>query len=61
MELKEHLATASILQRPILGWSYQLHTNWSSLGIGEVFTHMDEDGKEFVIAYASRSNNNVEA
>jgi hypothetical protein len=26
-----------------------------------VLTQMDDDGKEFVIAYASRSNNNAEA
>jgi hypothetical protein len=26
-----------------------------------VLTQMDDDGKEFVIVYASRSNNNVEA
>jgi hypothetical protein len=26
-----------------------------------LLTQMDDDGKEFVIAYASQSNNNVEA
>jgi hypothetical protein len=30
------------------------------LGIGTVLIQMDDNGKEFVIAYASRSNNNVE-
>jgi hypothetical protein len=38
-----------------------LHMDWSSLGIGAVLTQMDDDRKEFVIAYASRSNNNAEA
>jgi hypothetical protein len=38
-----------------------LHMDWSSLGIGTVLTQMDDDRKEFVIAYASRSNNNAEA
>jgi hypothetical protein len=60
-QLKEHLVSAPILRRPIAGRTYQLHTNWSALGIGAVLTQMDDDGKEFVIAYASRSNNNVEA
>jgi hypothetical protein len=41
--------------------TYQLHTDWSSLGIGTVLTQMDDDGKEFMIAYVSRSNNNAEA
>jgi hypothetical protein len=38
-----------------------LYTDWSSLGIDVVLTQMDDDGKKFVIAYASRSNNNAEA
>jgi hypothetical protein len=56
-QLKEHLASAPILRRPIVGRTYQLHTDWSSLGIGVVLTQIDDNGKEFVIAYASRSNN----
>jgi hypothetical protein len=35
--------------------------DWSSLGIGIVLMQMDDDGKEFVIVYASWSNNNAEA
>jgi transposase InsO family protein len=31
------------------------------LGIGAVLTQKDDDGKEYVIAYASRSNNDAEA
>jgi hypothetical protein len=60
-QLKECLASALILRRPIAGRTYQLHTDWSTLGIGAVLTQMDDDGKEFVIAYASRSNNKAEA
>jgi hypothetical protein len=60
-QLKERLASAPILRRPMIERIYQLHTNWSTLRIGAVLTQMDDDGKEFVIAYASRSNNNVEA
>jgi hypothetical protein len=60
-QLKERLASAPILRRPIAGRTYQLHTDWNVLGIGVVLTQMDDDGKEFVIAYASRSNNNADA
>jgi hypothetical protein len=60
-QLKERLASAPILRRPIVGRTYQLHSDWNSLGIGVVLMQMDDDGKEFVIAYASRSNNNAEA
>ena len=61
LELKSRLASAPILRRPIPGRPYQLHTDWSTLGIGAVLTQMDDEGQEFVVAYASRSNNNAEA
>jgi hypothetical protein len=51
-QLKERLASAPILRRPIAGRTYQLHTDWNSLGIGALLTQMDDDEKEFVIAYA---------
>ncbi len=31
------------------------------LGLGAVLTQMDDEGKEFVVAYASRSNNTAES
>jgi hypothetical protein len=31
------------------------------LGLGAVLTQCDDEGKEFVVAYASRSNNAVES
>jgi hypothetical protein len=34
-----------------------LHNYWSALGIGAILGQLDEEGKEYVIAYASRSNN----
>jgi hypothetical protein len=33
-----------------------LHTVWSALGIGAILCQLDEEGKEYVITYASRSN-----
>jgi hypothetical protein len=38
-----------------------LHTNWSAFGIGAILSQLDEKGKEYVIAYASQSNNKVES
>ncbi len=57
MELKAKLVTAPILRRPIKGRPFQLHNDWNMLGFGTVLTQCDDEGKEFVVAYASRSNN----
>ncbi len=57
MELKARLVVAPILRRPIRGHPFQLHTNWSMLGLGAMLTQCDDEGKEFVVAYASHSNN----
>ncbi|OAE30426.1 hypothetical protein AXG93_3483s1180 [Marchantia polymorpha subsp. ruderalis] len=61
VELKAKLMATFILRRPIRGLSYQLHTNWSMLELGAVLTQRDDEGKKFVIAYASRSNNAAES
>ncbi|PTQ33208.1 hypothetical protein MARPO_0091s0058, partial [Marchantia polymorpha] len=61
VELKVRLVPAPILRRPIRGRPYQLHTDWSMLGLGAVLTQRDDEGKEFVVAYASRSNSAVES
>ncbi len=57
MELKAKLVAAPILRRPIKGRPFQLHTDWSMLGLGAVLTQCHDERKEFVVAYASRSNN----
>jgi hypothetical protein len=37
-----------------------LHTNLNALGIGVILGQLDEEGKEYVIAYASQINNKAE-
>ena len=59
--LKKALGSAPVLRRPDIRRPFQLHTDWSMLGLGAVLTQKDDNGKEYVIAYASRSNNDAEA
>jgi hypothetical protein len=49
------------LKRPDFNKVFILHTNWSAFGIGTILGQLDEEGKEYVIAYASRSNNKAES
>jgi hypothetical protein len=57
LELKARLVTGPILTRPIRGRPFQLHTDWSMLGLGVVLIKCDDEGKEFVVAYANCLNN----
>jgi hypothetical protein len=59
--LKEKLLEFPILRRLDFNKVFILHTNWSALGIGVVFGQLDEQGKEYVIAYASRNNNKAKS
>jgi len=61
VELKAGLVATPILRRPIRGRPFQLHTNWSMLGLGVMLTQCDDEGKEFVVAYVSFSNNATES
>ncbi len=61
MEHKAKLVAAPILRRPIKGRPFQLHIDWNMLGLGTVLTQCDDERKEFVVAYASRSNNATES
>jgi hypothetical protein len=49
------------LRRPDFSKVFILHTYWSALGIGVILGQLDEEGKEYVITYASQSNNKVES
>jgi len=57
VELKAKLVAAPISRKPIRGRPFQLHIDWSMLGLGAVLTQCDDEGKEFVVAYVNRSNN----
>ena len=59
--LKKALGLAFVLRCLDTRRPFQLHTDWSLRGLGAVLTLKDDDGKEYVIAYASRSNNDAEA
>jgi hypothetical protein len=50
-----------VLRCPNVSKSYQLHTDWSSLGLGALLIQNDDYGRQYVIAYASQSNNTAEA
>jgi mannose-1-phosphate guanylyltransferase len=58
---KEKLLDFSILRRTDFGKVFILHTNWSVLGIGAILGQLDEESKEYVIAYASRNNKKAES
>jgi hypothetical protein len=59
--LKEKLSKLPILRKPDFNKFFIFHTNWSAFGIGAIFGQFNEEGKEYVIAYASWSNNKVES
>jgi hypothetical protein len=59
--LKEKSSEFPILRRPNFSKVFILHTDWSALGISAILGQLDEEGKEYVIAYASRSNNKAES
>ena len=59
--LKLKLGSAPILRRPDASRPFQLHTDWSAVGLGAVLTQKDDEGREYVVAFASRSNNNAES
>jgi hypothetical protein len=59
--LKEKLSKFPILRRLDFNKVFILHTDWSALGIGAILSQLDEEGKEYVIACASRSNNKAKS
>jgi hypothetical protein len=58
--LKQKLLEAPILRRPDYKRPFELHTDWSSVRLGAVLVQRDDKGREYVVAYASRSCNRAE-
>ncbi len=54
-ELKTRLSFTPILNKPIKGRHFQLHKYLSDLGIGTIFTQLNEENWEFVVAYVTMS------
>jgi hypothetical protein len=59
--LKEKLSKFPIFTRPDFSKVFILHIDWNAFGIGVNFGQLDEEGKEYVITYASRNNNKAES
>jgi hypothetical protein len=59
--LKEKLSKFPILRRLDFIKVFIVHIHWSVLGIGVILGQLDEEGKEYVIAYASQSNNKAKS
>jgi hypothetical protein len=59
--LKEKLSEFLILRKLDFNKVFILHIDCSAFGIGVIFGQLDEEGKEYVIAYASQINNKAES
>jgi len=59
--LKEKLSEFPILRRLDFNKVFILHIDWNVLSIGVILGQLDEEGKEYVITYASRNNNKAES
>jgi hypothetical protein len=55
--LKVSMTEASILRRSNMNLPFEVHTDWSAVGLGAVLIQIDSNGNKFVIVYALRSKN----
>ncbi|CAG8693836.1 6405_t:CDS:1, partial [Cetraspora pellucida] len=58
--LKNHLISDSILQHLDFSQPFYLHTDASSSELGAVLSQLNNDHKEYIIAYTNRSLNDAE-
>ncbi|CAG8572991.1 15262_t:CDS:2 [Dentiscutata erythropus] len=54
-QLKSHFTEASILRYPDFDKTFIIHTDASGIGLGAMLAQKDDHGKEYVVAYMSRS------
>ena len=59
--LKSDLTKYLVLKRPDFEKPFILHTDWSAIGIGSILAQQELGQLEYVIAYASRSNNQAKS
>ena len=59
--IKQLLVSARVMRNPDWSRQFILHTDWSKAGVGATLSQVDDDGVEYAIAYASRTNNSAES
>ena len=59
-EQKNALISSPVLRAPDIKRSSERHTDCAKTCLGAALTQRDDDRNEYIIAYASRSNNMVE-
>jgi len=55
VELKKRLVCAPVLRFPDFSRTFVLHCDASGVGVGVVLAQRDDDGREYAVAYASRT------
>ena len=60
-KLQQSLVTYPVLRPPNYSLPFVLQTDWGQPGIGAALSQMTEPATEYVVAYASRSNNRAES